>query len=103
MRRAGLVSDAVSLARESDKSVVSYTAVDCTGRIMLQDGTLWQKCCNRKTPLILTLYDGAIYAGRLDNWQDWFDMSKPHAVLLNNEYSVCDIDTLSDLKKHIRF
>lgn len=70
---------------------------------MYQDGTLWQKCCNRKTPLILTLYDGAIYAGSVANWQDWFDTQKPHETVQNQDFSVCDIDTLSDLKKHIRF
>lgn len=51
----------------------------------------------------LRVYDGAIYAGRVDNWQDWFDRGKPHAVVVNQEYSVCDIDTLQDLKQHIIF
>lgn len=103
LRRAGLVSDAVSLARESDKSVISYTAVDCTGRVLHANGVIWEGCQHRKTPLILHLYDGAIYAGSVANWQDWFDMSKPHETVKNQDFSVCDIDTIEDLKKHIRF
>lgn len=88
------------MACESDLSVVSYTAVHADGRLLDDKGRILNHPALAQP---LRLYDGAIYAGTTANWQDWFDMSRPHEAVINNTYSVCDIDTLDDLQKHIKF
>lgn len=87
---------------ESDISVISCTTIEVAKRILDTDGRIHPAAFKQST-MPLQLYDGSIYAGRLDNWQDWFDMTRPHAVVVNQAMTICDIDTLEDLQNHIRF
>lgn len=48
----------------------------------------------------MLLYDGALYGGRLDTLENWWSLEKPSKVIVNQEFSVVDIDTPADLLKH---
>lgn len=92
-----MLYDAIKAAR-GGHPVISASRMRADGRIIGADGK--RIPCQ---PESILFYDGAIYAGNLDNMGIWFTLASASKVIINQDMSVCDIDTPLDLLNHTRF
>lgn len=96
-RNSSLLWDACRKVYEyPESSVISYSLINIENRMLDENGSITESAAKE-----IKLYDGAIYAGTIYTFRDWFDMNTSHNTVKNNELSVVDIDEYEDLKKHL--